>query len=287
MAARRRARGWRNDKKTGNKNHKPPYPLTKSALLSRIQRNQARLAALEAVEEVVDPEEDNESPERDYAENRMVVKFFWKQLGSPPDAAEWKGYHGVISLIRRRMGAGAPGIRTVERTLMRLVEDENDDLYSTPHGGGRKRELSEAEDLYVGLLLCEGHSQRSATFIINGERSAQRLPPVGKHVIEDAERRVQLIRRRRRSKKSGSSDLTCAWCKASLAFALEVQLRLRAGAELARRPVVGPTFNLERKCVPQGPLMVVCQPSDEWGILGETIKVQWPGFGWRGCLLRE
>jgi hypothetical protein len=286
MAARRRARGWRNDKKTGNKNHKPPYPLTKSALLSRIQRDQARLAALEAVEEVVDPEEDNESPERDYAENR-VVKFFWKQLGSPPDAAEWKGYHGVISLIRRRMGAGAPGIRTVERTLMRLVEDENDDLYSTPHGGGRKRELSEAEDLYVGLLLCEGHSQRSATFIINGERSAQRLPPVGKHVIEDAERRVQLIRRRRRSKKSGSSDLTCAWCKASLAFALEVQLRLRAGAELARRPVVGPTFNLERKCVPQGPLMVVCQPSDEWGILGETIKVQWPGFGWRGCLLRE
>ena len=35
-----------------------------------------------------------------------------------------------------------------------------------------------------------------------------------------------------------------------------VQLQLRAGAELARRPVVGPVIKLERKYVPSGPLTV-------------------------------
>ena len=107
----------------------------------------------------------------------MVVKFFWKQLGKPTEPDEWKGYHGVISLIRRKMGEGAPTIRTVERTLERLVEDENGDLYEERHGGGRKREFSDEDDLYVGLLICEGHSQRSATFLINGERAAQGLRP--------------------------------------------------------------------------------------------------------------
>lgn len=243
------------------------------------------LAARKAAEKGVEPEEECSAlPERDEAENRVVVKFFWKQLGCPPKD-EWKARHGVISLIRRRMGAGAPTPRTLERTLERLAEDEKCDLYSTQHGGGRQRELSEEDDLYVGLLICEGHSQRSATFIINGERSAQGLPPVGKHVIEAAEKRCELIRRRRRMKKSGSSDLDSAWCKGSLAFALQVQLQLRAGAELARRPLVGPTFKLQRQYVPKGPLTVVCLPSDEWGLLGLTIKVQWPGLGWWSCKL--
>ena len=85
----------------------------------------------------------------------------------------------------------------------------------------------------MGLLICEGHSRRSATFLINGERSAQGLPPISKHVIENAEARCQIIRRKRRSKKSGSSDLESAWCRASLAFTLQVQLQLRAGTELA------------------------------------------------------
>ena len=53
-----------------------------------------------------------------------------------------------------------------------MVEDENDDLYVVPHGGGRQRDFSDEDDLYVGLLICEGHSQRSATFLINGERAS-------------------------------------------------------------------------------------------------------------------
>ena len=83
--SRRKASGRKH--KGTNKNANPRYALTKTALLSRIERDKVRLAALEAVKEVVEPEEDNESPERDYAENCVVVNFFWKQLGSPPDAS--------------------------------------------------------------------------------------------------------------------------------------------------------------------------------------------------------
>ena len=46
------------------------------------------------------------------------------------------------------------------------MEEENADLYSTARGGRRQCSLSEEDDLYVGLLICEGHSQRSATFLI-------------------------------------------------------------------------------------------------------------------------
>ena len=38
--------------------------------------------------------------------------------------------------------------------------------------------MTDEEDLFIGLLLCKGHSQRSATFLLNGDRSAQGLPPV-------------------------------------------------------------------------------------------------------------
>ena len=73
----------------------------------------------------------------------MVVKFFWKQCGSPTDEAEWKGRNGVISLICRRMGAAAPEPRTVERVLKRLVEDVDADVSMRRSGPGRPRTLTE------------------------------------------------------------------------------------------------------------------------------------------------
>ena len=83
MPAVRRAKGWRKAKKPGNKNTNPPYPLMETALLSRIERDQARLAALRAEKAGVEAVEEAAVPERDEAENRVVVKFFWKQSGSP------------------------------------------------------------------------------------------------------------------------------------------------------------------------------------------------------------
>eukprot|EP00966_Prymnesium_polylepis_P183476 4252070-Prymnesium_polylepis.1 len=160
-------------------------------------------------------------------------------------------------------------METVRLTLQRLADDETDDVSNrmVSANAGRPRVLSDEDDMYIGLLLCEGHSQRSATFLINGERSAQGLPPVSKHAIEEAEKRVQLWRQRRGSKKSGSRYLECAWARGSLAFAIQVQLQLRAGAELARRPTVGPTIKLTDPS-----RNVLCLPRDEWGILSESIR---------------
>lgn len=269
------------DQKRGNKNPE----LTKRRLMERIERDRAKLAALEAAEDPAEqpPQaaanndadaDDADGSGMDHGLNRLVVKYFWQQLGSESEKSEWHGRDGVIAAIRRRMGAGAPTARTVERTLERLVEDEHVDLTSTRHAGGRPRVFSEEDDLYCGLVLCEGHSQRSATFIINGDRASQGLPPIHHGVIERAEERVHLIRRRRRSEKSGSSDLESAWCKGSLAFAMQVQMQLRAGAELARRPIVGPIIKLSSR------RQVACLPSDEWGLLGFVIKVH--GSWWKG-----
>jgi len=81
--------------------------------------------------------------------------------------------NGVISVIRRRMGDGAPCIAACRNTLQRIAADEDSDLNFKQNKGGRPRAFTTEEDLYAGLIICEGHSQRSATFLINGERSAQ------------------------------------------------------------------------------------------------------------------
>ena len=114
------------------------------------------------------------------------------------------------------MGPDAPSVEACRRTLQRLTEDEDDDVARRiVSGGGKPRTLSDVDDLYIGLVICEGHSQRSATFLINGERSANGLPPISRHVIQDAEKRVELLRRRRRSKKSRLSAcsrlMTAKW----------------------------------------------------------------------------
>ena len=196
-------------------------------------------------------------------EKRAVVKFFWMTLGKPKRPATWSGINGVISYIRRRIGSTAPSIAACHRTLVRLAADEEDDLSRRAPSVARKREFSHEEDMYAGLLICEGHSQRSALKLINGDRIAAGKEPVTRHMIRDAENRVELMRRHRRTDKSGSSDLECAWAVASLAFALQVQAQLRAGAALAQRPTSGPVIMLERK-------RIVCLPPDEWELLGSS-----------------
>ena len=59
----------------------------------------------------------------------------------------------------------------VYRTLVRIAEGDEDIQASTRGGVGRPRTLSEADDLYIGLLLCDGYSQRPAerTEMVNAE----------------------------------------------------------------------------------------------------------------------
>ena len=232
-------------------------------LEAEIELRQAKVAALKAG--VPAAEEPAEEP-RDDALNRLVVKYFWTQMGKTTDPAEWVGRGGVAGMVRLRMGAGAPKADSVVRTLKRLVEDDDDDVsLRTPSGSAMPRIFSDEDDMYAALLIVEGHSQRSATFLINGDRSAAGLGPISKHVIQDAEARVGLLRRRRRNEKSGSSDLSCAWAVASLALAQQLRLQLRAGAELARRPTAGPVLKVGAK-------PVACLPTDIWQLLGETLQ---------------
>eukprot|EP00966_Prymnesium_polylepis_P190060 4404535-Prymnesium_polylepis.1 len=121
-------------------------------------------------------------------------------------------------------------------------------------------------------------------FILNGERSAMGEPPVDRQAIRDAEKRCQLVRRRRRSTKSGKSDLESAWYRGGFAFAKQVQGQLRRGAELAAAPTDGPSFDLAEPG-PDGTSHVACLPADEWGVFGLEINIFWRGLGWYGCKL--
>ena len=254
----------KSDKKSYSKDKLEGSMLRRKARLERtIQRAQQELAVINDSDEADDEEEDF-SFSNSY-EKRMVIKFFWNTLGRPRSERTWAGRDGVVSYIRQRMGSTAPNPKAVVSTLKRLVDNPEDDLRRQATSQ-RKRTLSEEEDLYIGLLICEGHSQRSATFLINGERIANGLEPISRHVIRDAEERVELIRRARRKEKSGSSDLSSAWSMASLAFAKEIQQRLLRGAALELLPAFGPELLLNGK-------RIRCAPTDEWELLGSTVII--------------
>ena len=242
------------------------------------------------------PSEEEEEAEvtKDYGDQRVVIKFFYEMLGSPP-SEDWKGYHGTISLIRSRFGEGAPKPDTVERTLHRLAGGD-EDIASKPHAGGAKPALSHEEDLLVGLMACEGFSQESALLHLNLDRAQQGLEPVSLRTIQRAEQRVMLLRRKRRSRKAGDVDLDSEWAKCSKALCEQFVRQFEAGAARqgvapAPRPpppaaapaaappaaaMDGPTLDVDGVQVP------TC--TDPWGAIGEQFIVNGNGMGgdWRG-----
>ena len=70
-----------------------------------------------------------------------------------------------------RIGASAPSIQMLRRTLKRLAAGED---VSTYRGGiGRPCTLKDADGLYIDLLLCDGLSQRHVTLMLNAEQRVQ------------------------------------------------------------------------------------------------------------------
>ena len=169
---------------------------------------------------------------KDFGDQRVAIKFFFEMFGSPPED-EWKHRYGTISRIRQRMAGCAPHKDTVYRTLKRLSEGD-EDIASKPHSGGGVPTLSSDEDLLVGLLACRGFSQPMALQFLNLQRMEHDPPlePVSLRTLRRAEARVQLLRRKRRSQKAGSTDEDSAWCKASLAQSEQLQRQFKAGAAL-------------------------------------------------------
>ena len=93
--SRRRSYGTKKTtgKKDGDKNLWSPKTKQRRRLLAKKEIIDARLAAIDEEQREPEPEEDD--LERDEYENRVVIKFFWKQLGSPTDPEEWKQRDGV------------------------------------------------------------------------------------------------------------------------------------------------------------------------------------------------
>ena len=215
--------------------------ITEHRLVARIERDTAKLAAIRAAKApkttqasrkrpAAGPSEEEEEAEvtKDYGDQRVVIKFFYEMLGSPP-SGDWKGYHGTISLIRMRFGEGAPKPDTVERTLHRLAGGD-EDIASKPQAGGAKAALSHEEDLLVGLMACQGFSQETALLYLNLDRAQQRLKPVSLRSLQRAEQRVQLLRRKRRYRKAGDIDLESDWAKCSKALCEQYLRQHEAGA---------------------------------------------------------
>ena len=224
---------------------------------------------------------------KDFGDQRVVIKFFYEALGSPPKDA-WAGRYGTIGQIRLRMGDCAPESRTVERTLIRLSEDDDDIAARAPQGHMASN-MDADEDILVGLLACRGFSQTMALTLLNMERAECDPPrePVSLRTLRRAEARVQLIRRKRRSQKSGSTDIEDVWSTASLAQSIQLQgqfraalLRGQAAAPASPTPATvfdGPTLTV-------GTVRTRTCATDPWGALGQVVAVQnsiW-GKSWKG-----
>ena len=114
---------------------------TENRIIARIERDQQKLAQLRAAKAAAQTpggtaratstcdqspqtEEVSEKHQPDDREKRVVVKFFFEQLGSPPEE-DWSNRDGTISLIRAKMGESAPAVQTVRRTLLRIREEED------------------------------------------------------------------------------------------------------------------------------------------------------------------
>ena len=112
--------------KQGNKNPR----LREHALLARIKRDTAELAALRSGNETPAKQKAarTETPRTEVTitreeegDRRVVIKFFYNYLGQPPEE-DWGGKGGAIAAIRRFMGENAPWPATVRRMLERLQD---------------------------------------------------------------------------------------------------------------------------------------------------------------------
>ena len=135
------------------------------------------------------------------AQKRIVVTGSSDQrLDCPPEEDWTTGRDSTIARIRANMGAGAPWPESVYCTLERLQDEDTCGRRGADrwHRSARRpRTLTEEDDLYIGLLICEGHSQRTVTSLINAERQVKGLALVDRKQVRDAEQRVELRYRRR------------------------------------------------------------------------------------------
>ena len=138
--------------KPGNKN---PNLTLNRAIVRRDQAQATIDRILQAQKQPETPQPTIQTPsaatpetvpvdEADDYEKRVVVKFYYRELGYPPEE-DWSGRDGTIAEIRRRIGASAPSIQMVRRTLTRVAAGDTDVSASKRGGTGRPRILTNVD----------------------------------------------------------------------------------------------------------------------------------------------
>ena len=204
-------------KRKGINKNKKPLEWTLKRVENRIARDQAKAEELRAKiaaptparastrkrareqEPVTEPETKKVTrTKQDEADQRYAIRYFYRRLESPPEE-DWDGYCGTVSEIRRLMGEHPPGAATVRRTLERIQQDDED--LAVRRNMGRSRILSHEDGILVGLMLCEGWSQKVATDMLNAERAEWAefggfisSPPAPGRVAGDGQARVWAVR---------------------------------------------------------------------------------------------
>ena len=86
--------------------------LREEAELKHGKTAQLRTRTRSVLQDAPKPESEPCTKEME-AEQRMVIKFFYRKAGSPPEE-DWDNQDGTISRIRRQMGDKPPGSATVK-----------------------------------------------------------------------------------------------------------------------------------------------------------------------------
>ena len=175
-----------------------------------------------------------------------LIQFVFHLLGSPAESIDgqscWEGAGGVINTIRDYLflGRGWRRRRTVRRVL-EYVRSQLDAGVSPKQidaatmkrkGQGRKRKLDDAMNRCVAKSLNKGFGMQLTASIINQKLTNEGSQKVHISTVYRSARKVFGGSCHNRTlKKTGNKDVDSVWCRARLAFALQLSQQFREDVE--------------------------------------------------------
>ena len=225
-------------------------PHRKRALSSR--KGMAKSPGLPAEERRVKYEQlpsidtNNLDYEGEGADRRCAIRWIYRALGSPepgPDEENWKGANGTVSVICNRLGLKMASSSASVRETLRGIDEGRDVRLRQENGRLGARKMTPCDIGVAADCLEAGLGLQYAAWQVGARRYSRALMAKRAPLTEEEEKIARVspecVRQtcqragadvhRRQTKKSGSSDTTAAWAKASLAQAKQMRTQLLAG----------------------------------------------------------
>ena len=225
-------------------------PHRKRALSSR--KGMAKSPGLPAEERRVKYEQlpsidtNNLDYEGEGADRRCAIRWIYRALGSPepgPDEENWKGANGWVSVICNRLGLKMASSSASVRETLRGIDEGRDVRLRQENGRLGARKMTPCDIGVAADCLEAGLGLQYAAWQVGARRYSRALMAKRAPLTEEEEKIARVspecVRQtcqragadvhRRQTKKSGSSDTTAAWAKASLAQAKQMRTQLLAG----------------------------------------------------------